>query len=83
MTAEMLIHDTMDDETTLAEEEAMQTLEEEKAELDDLQEVQTLVWRCRPFTRRARVEGSGLFGYAELCTVTRNLFIQSECVFSS
>ena len=27
--------------------------------------------------------GSGLFRYAELCTVTRNLFIQSECIFSS
>lgn len=39
VTAEMLIHDTMDDETTLAEEEAMRTVEEDKAELDDLQEV--------------------------------------------
>lgn len=39
VTAEMLIHDTTDDETTLAEEEAMQTLEEEKTELDNLQEV--------------------------------------------
>ena len=49
-----------------------------------------LVWRCRPFTRRARVEESGLFirdilyrlynlcfRYAQLCTVTRNLFIQA------
>ena len=39
MTAEMLIHDTMDDETTLAEEEALQTQEENEAELDELQEV--------------------------------------------
>jgi hypothetical protein len=39
VTAEMLIHDTMDDETTLAEEEALQTVEEERAELDNLQEV--------------------------------------------
>ena len=42
-----------------------------------------VVWRCRHFTRRARVEGSGLFRCAELCTVTRNLFIQSENVFSA
>ena len=26
---------------------------------------------------------SGLIRYVELCTVTRNLFIQSECVFSA
>ena len=39
MTAEMLIHGTIDDETTLAEEEALQTVEEERAELQDLQEV--------------------------------------------
>lgn len=35
----MLIHDTMDDETTLAEEEATRTVEEDKEELDELQEV--------------------------------------------
>ena len=29
------------------------------------------------------IVGSGLIRYMELCTVTRNLFIQSECVFSS
>ena len=38
-TAEMLIHDTMDDETTLAEEEALRTQEEDEAELNELQEV--------------------------------------------
>lgn len=43
VTAEMLIHDTMDDETTLAEEEAMRTQEEEEAEINDLQEVCKLV----------------------------------------
>ena len=32
---------------------------------------------------KSRVVGSGLIRYMELCTVTRNLFIQSECVFSS
>ena len=32
---------------------------------------------------KSRVVGSGLIKYMELCTVTRNLFIQSECVFSS
>ena len=32
---------------------------------------------------KSRVVGSGLVRYMELCTVTRNLFIQSECVFSS
>lgn len=59
MTAEMLIHGTMDDETTLAEEEALQTLEEEKAELDNLQEVQTLLSFACPglhvFGHRARI----------------------------
>ena len=39
VTAEMWIHDTIDDEMTLAEEEALQTKEEEDAELDGLQEV--------------------------------------------
>ncbi len=39
VTAEMLIHDTMDDETTLAAEEAMRTQEEDEAELNELQEV--------------------------------------------
>ena len=39
VTAEMLIHDTMDDETTLAEEEATRTHEEDEAELSELQEV--------------------------------------------
>ena len=39
VTAEMLIHDTMDDETTLAEEEAHRTKEEDEEELNDLQEV--------------------------------------------
>lgn len=39
VTADMLIHDTMDDETTLEEEEAMRTREEDAAELNELQEV--------------------------------------------
>lgn len=34
----MLIHDTIDDETTLAEEEALRTQEEDEAELNELQE---------------------------------------------
>lgn len=38
VTAEMLIHD-IDDETTLAEEEALRTQEEDEEELNDLQEV--------------------------------------------
>ena len=29
-----------------------------------------------------RLVGSGLIRYAELCTVTRNLFIQSERIFA-
>lgn len=42
VTAEMLIHDTIDDEATLAEEEALQTLEENEEELSGLQEVRII-----------------------------------------
>ena len=35
----MLIHDTLDDETTLAQDEALQTKEEDEEELTGLQEV--------------------------------------------
>lgn len=38
VTADMLIHDTLDDETTLEEEEAMRTQDEVESELNDLQE---------------------------------------------
>ena len=40
MTADMLIHDTIDDEATLAAEEALQTQEEEEEEICGLQEVE-------------------------------------------
>ena len=35
----MLIHDTMDDESTMAQDEALQTKEEEEQELEGLQKV--------------------------------------------
>lgn len=43
VTAEMLIHDTLDDESTLAQDEALQTKEEEEAEMTGLQEVSRVV----------------------------------------
>lgn len=42
VTAEMMIHGTMDDETTLEVEEALQTKEEDVEELSGLQEVKTI-----------------------------------------
>ena len=41
MTAEMLIHDDVDDESTLDEEEALQ--EQDDEEIDDLQKVRDYV----------------------------------------
>lgn len=43
VTAEMLIHDTLDDETSLAVEESLQTREEEEQELNGLQAVSNAV----------------------------------------
>ena len=42
VTAEMLIHEDVDDESTLEEEEAFQTQEENEEELTDLQDVREL-----------------------------------------
>ena len=45
VTAEMMIHETMDDETTLAVEEALQTEEEDVEELSELLQVMTWLFQ--------------------------------------
>ena len=42
MTAEMLVHEDIDDEQTLVEEEALQTQKEVEEEVADLQQVKTV-----------------------------------------
>ena len=93
VTAEMLIHDDVDDEGTLAEEEALQCREEVEEEVDDLQKVRSLnrvgIWWEWVGGRRIAWEGEGGKGErrrgelpGDQASVSTDLpIIQFHCLF--